>query len=494
MKETNLISILSAYNNLDKDSFDSYLNYHGTKIKNSELKDLQVFVDHLKGLSKSIALFDKYFIGYSIPQIGKEFDLLRMDQETIVNIELKRNSTEEAIAAQLQRNKYYLGFLNKTINCYTYVADYKKLYILDPANILQEVSLRQLIRELVSQKVKRIPNLDSYFNPANYLVSPFNSTQEFVKRKYFLTKQQEEIKNDVLKQLSSPKHSILAIKGNAGTGKTLLTYDIANEVLNTKEILVVHCGYLNDGQILLRDNFAWDIIPVKVVMHQDLSKYHLIIVDEAQRIYTSQLNHLISQVKKLSNNIIFSYDGQQTLRKGEINNNAAEKIEQELTSNPYELTNKIRTNKEVASFIQCLFSKKRSLEKYKYDNIELNYFDNYEEAKAYLKQLRDEDWKVINYTPSTVNALPYEAHNLEIESDNAHTVIGQEFNNVVAVIDGHFYYKSGYLSTRNYKNNPYYHPTKMLFQIVSRTRLKLGIVVIKNQEILARCLEILNQK
>src|SRR5690606_33826750 len=114
------------------------------------------------------------------------------------------------------------------------------------------------------------------------------------------------------------------------------------------------------------------IIPAKEIRSTDLSKYHLIIVDEAQRIYPNQLTHLINEVKKLSNNIIFSYDGQQTLRKGEIDNNIAEKIESEVTIAPYELTNKIRTNKEVASFIQCLFSKRRGLEKYKYDNIELN--------------------------------------------------------------------------------------------------------------------------
>jgi hypothetical protein len=321
----------------------------------------------------------------------------------------------------------------------------------------------------------------------------FNSTQEFIKVKYFLTAQQEEIKEETFKQLNLHTYSIISIKGKAGTGKTLLTYDIAKEVLHKKETLVIHCGYLNIGQISLKDDYGWNIIPAKEIMSQNFSKYHLVIVDEVQRIYPSQLNHLISEVKKNSNNLIFSYDGQQTLRKGEINNNVAEKVESELTIMPFELTTKIRTNKEVASFIQCLFSKKRSLEKYKYDNIELNYFDNYSEAKVFLEHLKSENWKIINYTPSRVSTLPYEQHNLDNETDNAHTVIGQEFDKVVAVVDEHFYYKSGALSTRNYKANPYYHPTKMLFQIVSRTRIKLGVVIINNQEILNRCLEILNQ-
>lgn len=130
-----------------------------------------------------------------------------------------------------------------------------------------------------------------------------------------------------------------------------------------------------------------------------------------------------------------------------------EKIENSTTILPFELTNKIRTNKEVASFIQCLLSKNRTLVKHNYENIEIFYFDNYVDAKNYQLQLRTEGWKVINYTPSTVDVLPYEQHNLEDEQDNAHTVIGQEFDNVVAVIDSHFYYKNGYLSTKNYKKS-----------------------------------------
>lgn len=494
MKEANLISILNAFKNLSQDSFDSYLAYHSIKIKTEELNDLEILVNHLKSFSKNISLFDKYFIGYSIPQISKEFDLLRIDDETIVNIELKRRSTVDKIKAQLMRNRYYLGFLKKEIFGYTYISEEKKLYTLDVSNNLEEVNLRQLLGVLVSQRVKKLNNIDNLFNPSSYLVSPFNSTQEFIKGKYFLTQQQERIKKEVLSKLESPEHSIISVKGKAGTGKTLLTYDIAKEVSNKKETLIVHIGYLNDGQISLRDDYGWNIIPAKILSQQDLSKYYLIIVDEAQRIYPTQLEYIIKIVKETSKNLIFSYDPQQTLRTWEINNNIEEKIESQLTIKAFELTTKIRTNKEVASFVQCLFQDNKPLEKYTYTNIELNYFDNYQEAKDFLQQLQTENWKVINYTPSTAYTLPYEQHKLEMEYDNAHTVIGQEFDNVVAVIDEYFFYKGNKLSTKNYNRKPYYHPTKMLFQIVSRSRIKLGVVIINNQEILNRCLEILNQK
>lgn len=299
MKEINLLSILSAHKNLDKEAFESFLLYHNIKIKVSEIKDLHKLVQNFTSISKNTKLLDKYFIGYSIPQIGKEFDLLRIDNETIVNIELKRSSTEDKIKTQLLRNQYYFSFLKKKISCYTYVSDDNKLYTLDNTNNLEEVNFRKLISELVSQDVLKIKNINSYFNPSNYLVSPFNSTSEFTKGKYFLTSQQEEIKNIVLAELKKPSYSILCIKGNAGTGKTLLTYDIAKEVLNKKDVILIHCGILNNGHYQLKNDYGWTIISAKNIVHHDYSKYHLIIVDEAQRIRPAQLNSLIKEIKKL---------------------------------------------------------------------------------------------------------------------------------------------------------------------------------------------------
>lgn len=492
MRKSNVISVLSAYKNLPTNLFQSYLDYHSINIKNDELNDLDVFAEHLKSLTANIEIFDNYFIGYCIPQIGKEFDLLRIGTETIVNIELKRESTNEKILKQLKRNKYYLSFLNKELINYTYVSSEKKLYEINDEGSLQEINIRQLIANLASQNIIDIQDIDKLFNPSDYLVSPFNSTQQFVRSKYFLTNHQEKIKNKVLEEITKPKYSVLAIKGKAGTGKTLLTYDIANEVYKTDEILVIHCGLLNNGHITLRDDYAWNIIAAKFLYNEDFSKYQLVIIDEAQRIYTNQLAFIIKEVKKHIKNCIFSYDGLQTLRSGEIRNKIASKIEENISLPAFELTTKIRTNKEVASFIQCLLNQNKPINRLNYSNIELNYFENHKVAKAYLLFLKTKNWKIINYTPSTVHTLPYESYVLDNE-DNAHTVIGQEFDNVVAVIDSHFFYKNNVLSTRNYPYKPYYHPTKMLFQILSRTKIKLGLVIIDNQEVFERSLQILNK-
>jgi len=58
----------------------------------------------------------------------------------------------------------------------------------------------------------------------------------------------------------------------------------------------------------------------------------------------------------------------------------------------------------------------------------------------------------------------------------------------VAVIDGGFCYKGKDLTI---SHPTFYNQALMLFQIMTRTRKKLNLVIINNEVILDRCLEIL---
>ncbi|MFI8708995.1 hypothetical protein ACIGHG_18365 [Bacillus sp. NPDC077411] len=82
--------------------------------------------------------------------------------------------------------------------------------------------------------------------------------------------------------------------------------------------------------------------------------------------------------------------------------------------------------------------------------------------------------------------LPYD--NFQSAADEStHNVVGQEYDNVVAVLDQYFFYdENGKLNTKAY----YYDATKMLFQMVTRARKKLNIIIINNQVILNEYLEI----
>ena len=186
---------------------------------------------------------------------------------------------------------------------------------------------------------------------------------------------------------------------------------------------------------------------------------------------------------------IFSFDEKQYLHNNEKSRNMAEKISEILTQPIYKLTDKIRTNKEIASFIKPLFDCNEKLSNLKYANIDLCYCSQKQEVILLSKHLQEKGWKIPKYTPGTISTFCYEGYGTANE-ESAHAVIGQEFDKVVAIIDNYFEYDdNGKLKA----NNSYYSQRQMLYQILTRTRQKLYIIILNNEAMLKRCLEILKR-
>lgn len=500
MKRVNLSSIVQAYDSLDEDLFNNYLGHFGLQlhsksgsggIKKHEPEGLKSLVSKILEQQNDISIVNDYFIGYTIPQISAEFDLLRFGNNYIINIEIKQKSTEGEIQKQLERNRYYLKFLGKQTHHYSYILEDNKLYKLlrnSNGNTLKEVDFVELCEKLLEQEINDINDIDSSFDPSNYLVSPFNATEKFMEGGYFLTGHQEEICKEVQKQLNDKMTNFIAITGGAGTGKTLLTYHIAKEMISDGgKVLILHCAKLNHGQKTLNQKWEWEIcIPNHLPENIDI--YDLIIVDEAQRIYPSQFKRLVDRIKSKNKKCIFSYDKKQYLMNYEQECNMTSKIEDELLPKLHKLTDKIRTNKEIAYFIKQLFDDKKNITNQSYPNVELIYCSSGPIAKTILLDLSKKGWTVPNYTPGKTVDYHYEEYKINFV-DSAHGVIGQEFDNIAAAIDTHFKYSP---EGKLVANNRYYSQVQMLYQILTRTRKKLCIVVVDNEEMLERCLKILN--
>ena len=489
MRSINIKSLLQANSSLKDIALEGYLNHYGIAIRSEEIDDLDCLVKSLQAQIESIEIFDKFYVGFKIPQISKEFDLLRFGKDYVINIELKKISTEERVKKQLMRNKYYLGFLGLQVYCFSYISELNKLYLLNNDDFLEEVEIEILAQLLCKQTINNLVNIDNLFDPSIYLVSPFNSTQKFLRDEYFLTLQQNEVKAKIM-QLSGVNGlaRFVSLTGSAGTGKTLLTYDIAKQLLNNQgRPLIIHCGNLNDGQEELIRN-GWDIIPAKIHANYDLASYDLIVVDEAQRIYLKQLEDIVERVVQARSICIFSYDKSQTLSNSEETADASKRINSIDSINTFNLSEKIRTNKEISTFIKMLLNCKRNIKISRGSNIEISYFASTKDAKNYLESLDQDGWEVLRFTPSTYNTEP---HNQYSDSSNktSHEVMGQEFDSVAVAIDKNFSYNlDGELT---YKARSYYKPTKMLFQNITRARKRLKLVIIDNEEILSRCIQIL---
>jgi len=489
LKRVNIKSLLQAKDSLEDEGFKGFAKHYGIEIRRAEIEDLRILTKVLSDTGCSIRALDRFYVGYKIPQIGKEFDLLRLGRKCIINIELKNNCTEQKIEKQLVRNHYYLSFIGRKVYAFTFVSSSRQLYFLGGDDKLKKANISQLIGILDSQEIDDAQVLDALFDPSDYLVSPFNSTKRFLDGKYFLTQQQEDVKSQIIASMDSAKAAkFFSIIGSAGTGKTLLVYDIAKNIIDSKGTpLIIHCGQLNDGHVELK-NSGWAITPIKNYSNHDLSNYDLVVIDEAQRIYADQLDNIIKKVKLAKCCCIFSHDKLQTLATWEERQDITTKIASISQIVQYKLSEKIRTNKEIAAFIKMLFNNKKALTISRTGNIEVNYFDTIEDAKAYLDALDEREWKVLRFTPSQYHKEHHEKYS-EPTKRTSHEVIGQEFDHVAVTIDRFFSYKDN--GDLIYEGGAYYAPTKMLFQNITRARKKLNIVIIRNKALLSRCLAIL---
>lgn len=336
---------------MSKEGFKGFLKHYGIEIKSAEVEDLRTLAKVLSTLGRSISIFDKFYVGYKIPQIGKEFDLLRFGKKYIINIELKKTCTEEKIKKQLIRNRYYLSFIGRQVYTFTFVSESQELHFLRDDKHLEMVKADYLVNSLADQEIDDAEIPDELFDPSDFLVSPFNSTQKFLRNEYFLTHQQEDVKNQIIDSLDSTKAAkFISIIGSAGTGKTLLIYDIAKELISKKrKPLIIHCGQLNDGHDELRRN-GWTITPIRDYGSHNLENYDLVIIDEAQRIYVKQLEDIVDKIKLAEGYCIFSHDKLQTLANWEERNDVSAKIHSIKSITQYKLSEKIRTNKEIAAF------------------------------------------------------------------------------------------------------------------------------------------------
>ncbi len=441
--------------------------------KHQEILDIKCL---LENITVTTGKEEGFLFGYVVPQLNKEFDLLKITESVCLNIELKSGEVStEKIKRQLHQNMHYLKLLNKqTLISFLFISSTMSVYTLDEQNELVEASLRDVSDVINALGSTDRIDLDNVFLPRNILVSPLNSTDRFLQEDYLLTEHQENIKKFVLAYVETNTQGRFAgITGGPGTGKTLLIYDIAREIAKKKKILMVHSGILCDGHYML--NAALDnikIISAKELRLREIRDVDVVIVDEAHRLYTDSLDKVERWVKRAKTICLFSYDAGQTLSSSEKRRHTAESIDALCVQNIYKLKNKIRTNKELALFITCFRDLTKYREEYSFPNVTIFYEPDKIKALERAKNLETSGYTYISFTPSRYNhELDY-----QISEHNTHNVIGQEFEGVCMLLDYNWYYNNGKLMGKEHPN-PDYIFNQLLYQGLTRVRSKLALII-----------------
>ncbi|ALS38485.1 hypothetical protein ABID30_002206 [Enterococcus rotai] len=525
-------------------------------LKLHEIKSVESLIDTLS-LSYTEEwiswVTEGFLLSYKIPQIGEEFDLLKMGSNYHINIELKSDLDLDKMKKQLIRKMSYLSALDVESYCISFSSEQNRFFQLNQDFLLEEISVEKLAEIINKQEYEKLTleNIDAFFEPSNYLISPFNTVDKFINDEYFLTNHQEKIKKEILKKIEMDEYFFM-LEGGAGTGKTLLLYDIIKNMSENE--LVLHVGNLNDGHLKLRNEYGFNIHPVYKLNENINENINIIFVDESQRIREKQLKQIVHYCTLNKVPCIFSLDKEQCLHNSEIEYDVKSKLESITNKgNKFKLTEKIRSNEELANFIKLFLktpiNQTKNLSKddvnscfetfldlnidfssddlanfiktvnriaknydgkiseksfskdfvkfinslrqeinisvpNRYNNIEIKYFSNMDNAKKYVSFKSKNGFKPLTYATSQYGKEPLDR--LVTDDETPHKVIGQEFENVIVILDKNFGYKpnsNGKYEVFTGTSNSYYHSVKMFFQNITRSRKKISIVIVDNMEL-----------
>ena len=459
-----------------------------------EMFSLRALAEELTALGVSVEEMDGFFFGYTIPHIGKEFDLLKITEKGCLNIELKSEEvSEEKIRDQLRRNRHYLRHLERETALYSVVAEPFACYRLGADGEARRVEPATLAASVRAFSGKHAEEIDGYFRAADYLVSPVSAPERFLRGEYFLTQEQEVIRKDVLRAASGREGCFLFhVSGRPGTGKTLLMFDTARALAAAGETLVIHCGRLQEGHDAIRQG----VPGLRIVAAGDLAKDEdilarasFVLVDETQRMFPKQFAQICDAAREGGKLCLFFSDPSQILTESEREHDIAGLIAKLPPDAEYRLHTKIRTNREVYAFISRLMDRRiRPGVREEESRVRLSFAESVAEAKKLLAYYRGKGYVFINYSKSSTRPGPFDVYEEDVDT---HRVIGQEFDRVVMLMDDSFYYdEDGVLQAVPHPNPNYLYP-QLLYQGATRAREGLALILVECPALFRQVAEVL---
>ena len=364
------------------------------KIKEWELNSMKGLVKQLEGHMKEVYAL-RFFYSFQIPKLGKEFDLLQIKEDQILNLELKSGIvSDEAIRKQLIQNRYYLSVLGRTIRSYTYISSQNRLVRLTNHDHIVEADLEQLCQDLQQESADYNGDVEDLFQAELYLISPITEAGRFLRKEYFLTSQQRDIERQILKKIRLERTGYYWFQGLPGTGKTLLLYDMAMKLSVRQQVCLIHCGEAVEQWKVLHERLRRvKYLADSQITSDILSGASAVLVDEAHLLSQEKLEYLLRYCGNRP--VIFSSDYENMLSPEELDRAAVHALEQISGIQSFRLTNRIRTNAEISSFIQnmmCLPERKKGRH---FPHVTVLYANDDREADVLLSDAQHQGYQVI---------------------------------------------------------------------------------------------------
>ena len=491
MKPINIYTLSRITNETQLTGLDRQMSKRSypLKIKSWEVESVRMLADRLYGILGNISLLNFYY-SFQIPKLGKEFDLLCVSDNKVINIELKsRDVSDEKIKKQLEQNRQYLSLLGKNIRSYTYISDQDRLVRYTNSGRLVESDMEQLAMDMQNQDDFYEDHLEKLFVEEKYLVSPLTDPDKFLRREYFLTSQQRDIKKKILGNIGINPKCIQGFTGLPGTGKTLLLYDIAMEMSDKDKVCVLHYGSYPEEMVMLNSRLKridfYQCNGNDTEYIQCINQYKAVFIDEGHRISKDVLQQVVEITSEAMIPVIISYDNESGIATSERRFSNVDSIEALPEYVKYTLTNRIRMNAELSSFIGIIMKLELKHRRKEYPSVSVSYANNANEATAFVKDYKHRGYIYIRKANEDIDS---ENHEDEIDSTIATC---KEFDKVVMVIDDSYSYDNeGNLISSSCESNE--SSVRMLFHGLSRAKSQIALVVVNNASVfdnIMKCLQ-----
>ena len=465
------------------------------KIREWETEGLRLFSERLQPVCSDACSLTFYY-SYTMQKLGKEFDLLRIADDQIVNIELKSdNVSNEAIRSQLIRNRYYLSTLGKPVYYYTYISGQDRLVRLSNSGRLVDSTFEELGMLLDNQDGIYTGDIEELFKEDKYLISPITDPGRFLRQEYFLTFQQRDIKKQIIKNISDG-HFLQGFTGLPGTGKTILLYDMAMSMSRKNPVCLFHFGSHRselqqlDERLKRIDFYYCD----KNTVPEVTKDYAAIFIDEGHGMGEKAFDKICEYAGKWNVPIIISYDDALCVSEKERRGMGAAVFEKRDDFKCFKLTNKIRMNNELSTFLRTFLSASK-VYKRDYLNVSVSYGNDITEAMNLIRFYEKEGYMFIwdrglGIDVDSMESFPGEAMT-RIESES---VTGKEFDKVVMLLDDSFYYdKDRFLRNKESDSASETFRIMNLFHGLSRAKKKIALVIMGNTKLMEQVYHILQK-
>lgn len=433
------------------------------KVRAWEINSMRALVDQLEKYMPEVYRL-RLFYSFQILRLGKEFDLLQVKENQIVNIELKSGAvSEDAIRRQLIQNRYYLSILGRPVRSYTYISSQNRLVRLTNHDHIVEAEWEQLCAELQEKSADFSGNLEDLFQAEWYLISPLTQPERFLKKEYFLTAQQKDIERQILKSIRIKRGGYYHFSGLPGTGKTLLLYDIAMKLSGRQMVCIIHCGASGQEWKRLHERLrriVW-VSDSQITAEMRLDEYGTVLVDEAHLLDKETLENIVEAAGKRP--VIFTSDCEDQLSPEEVDQSVKLGIAKLPEIQTFRLTNRIRTNEEISSFVQNMMHIPDYKSGRRFPHVTVFYANDDQEAANLIQDAKKQGYQ----------------HLLESE------VAEKAYDSVAIILDGNYFYDSKkYLRSKK-------RTVRNLFHQLNSAKEKLMLIVKDNEPFYAMLLGLL---